>query len=286
MVRILARPRTISAAGAPPKNIQEYVGRLASGTDDVSIARMVSPAGWSEPHQQPAFDEYSFVLSGTLKIETAEGPITVRAGEVAHVPAGERVAYATPEGAEYIAICRPAFDPAVVNREETPAKSEPGCEGALVFEVGGAESLERIGPLWEGLARHHVDRAEVSSSPFVEEMAGKTFAARLSELREKNRDRLMRVELVASPGTGAPIGYCVTSASEGGVGEVESIFVDHSYRCRGVGSALLRHAIDWMEAEGVTDQMVSVFASNEDALPFYARHGFHPRFHLLIRRRQ
>ena len=111
-------PTRVAAAGTPPKQIEEYVGRVNSQTDGVSIARMVSPAGWEEPTQTPAFDEYTIVLRGSLRVDHADGTLDVRAGETVIAHAGERVRYSTPEeGAEYIAVCLPAFSPEAVNRE-------------------------------------------------------------------------------------------------------------------------------------------------------------------------
>ncbi len=287
MVRHIPGPRTVPAAGSPPKLIEEFVGRLVSGTDALSIARMRSPPGWSEPPQRAAFDEYTLVLAGALVVESPGGPVAVRGGEAVHVRAGERVAYATPEGAEYIAVCLPAFDSELVGREEAVA-IEPGSPPVppreVAFEVLGPDGLDRIEPLWEGLAAHHIAQARAAAPNYLDEMCGKTFAARRTELLEKNRDRLLRVELAVDGAAARPVAYCVSSAAPGSVGEVESIYVDGEYRGWGLGSALLEHASTWMDGVGVTEQALLVFAGNDGALPFYARHGFHPRFHVLVRR--
>ncbi len=104
--------------GDPPKQIEEFVGRVNTETDSVSIARMVSPPGWDEPAQTPAFDEYTLVLSGLLRVEHDGGALDVRAGEAVITHRGERVRYSTPgEGAEYVAICLPAFSPDTVHRD-------------------------------------------------------------------------------------------------------------------------------------------------------------------------
>ena len=286
MVRHIPGPRTVPAAGSPPKLIEEFVGRLASGTDALSIARMRSPPGWSEPPQRAAFDEYTLVLAGALVVGAADGPIVVGEGEAVHVRAGERVEYSTPEGAEYIAVCLPAFDPGLAGREGAgSAGATPrGLPEEIVFEVHGPDGLGRIEPLWEGLAAHHVAQARAVAPAFLDEMGGKTFAARRAELLEKNRDRALRVELAVDGATGVPVGYCVSSAAPNSAGEVESVYVDEAYRGRGIGSALLEHASTWMDGVGVTEQAVLVFAGNDGTLPFYARHGFLPRFCVLIRR--
>ena len=116
MPRHLGAPQRIAAPG--DKLIEEFVGRISSQTDGVSIARMVSPSGWEEPAQTPAFDEYTVVLRGLLRVEHDDGIIDVRAGEAIVTQAGERVRYSTPnDGAEYIAVCLPAFSPETVNRD-------------------------------------------------------------------------------------------------------------------------------------------------------------------------
>jgi len=113
-------PKVIESAGNKPKRIEEYVGRVNSGTEEVSVARMVSPAGWVEPGQTPEFDEYTVVLRGTLRVTTKGGELDVHAGQGVITPKGEWVKYSTPdeEGAEYVAVCLPAFSPATVHRDE------------------------------------------------------------------------------------------------------------------------------------------------------------------------
>jgi quercetin dioxygenase-like cupin family protein len=114
----IASPTRIAPAGNKPKVIDEFVGRVNTRTADVSIARMTSPPGWIEPAQRPAFDEYTLVLAGVLEVTHDHGVLRVRAGEAVHVARGERVRYATPEGAEYVAVCLPAFAPDTVHRED------------------------------------------------------------------------------------------------------------------------------------------------------------------------
>ena len=125
MPRLVKTPARITAAGNKPKRIDEYVGRVHTGNARVSVARMRSPEGWVEPAQAPEFEEHTFVISGLLRVEhwdAAGAPATldVRAGELVSVAAGERVRYSTPEpgGAEYVAICVPAFSPDLVHRDE------------------------------------------------------------------------------------------------------------------------------------------------------------------------
>ena len=110
----------IKAAGTPPKEIQEFIGRVNTGTAEVSIARMRSPQGWSEPVQIPEFNEYTVVLKGALHVTFEGKGVVVREGQAILVEAGESVQYSTPEheGAEYIAVCVPAFSPQTVHRSE------------------------------------------------------------------------------------------------------------------------------------------------------------------------
>ena len=115
----LPSPTRIVAAGTPPKAIDEYVGRVNSRTAAVSVAHMRSPSGWVEPGQRPAFDEYTVVLGGMLRVTHEGGTIDVRAGEAVIARRGEWVQYSSPgpEGAEYIAVCLPAFSPETVHRD-------------------------------------------------------------------------------------------------------------------------------------------------------------------------
>jgi len=119
-MRHIKEPVVIRAAGNKPKRIEELVGRASTGTPEVSVARMQSPAGWEEPTQTPEFDEVTVVLAGTLRVECAGETVDVRAGEAVFLRAGETVRYSTPspEGAEYVAVCVPAFSPDLVHRNE------------------------------------------------------------------------------------------------------------------------------------------------------------------------
>ncbi len=118
MPTVLTSPAIVECAGHPPKEIAEFVGRVNTDTGDVSVARMRSPAGWTEPPQTPELDEVTYVIAGTLMIEHAEGTSSVDAGSAVLVRRGERVRYFTPERCEYVAVCVPAFSPDLVHREE------------------------------------------------------------------------------------------------------------------------------------------------------------------------
>jgi mannose-6-phosphate isomerase-like protein (cupin superfamily) len=119
MAILIQKPIVIEAAGEPPKLIEEFVGRVNSDTAAVSIARMKSPAGWCEPGQTPEFDEYTVVLRGRLHVKLQDVAFDVGAGQAIIVEAGQWVQYSSPspEGAEYVAVCIPAFSPEIVHRE-------------------------------------------------------------------------------------------------------------------------------------------------------------------------
>ena len=120
MPRLIEAPSRVTAAGNKPKLIDEYVGRVNSGTSDLSIAHMRSPGGWLEPGQRPDFDEFTVVVKGTLRVEYEGGALDVQAGQAVVTEKGEWVRYSTPgeEGAEYFAICFPAFSMETVHRDE------------------------------------------------------------------------------------------------------------------------------------------------------------------------
>jgi mannose-6-phosphate isomerase-like protein (cupin superfamily) len=120
MATLIQQPTIVQAAGNKPKIIEEYIGRVNSKTDGVSIARMKSPSGWVEPGQTPEFDEYTVVLRGTLRVTTQSGSMDVHAGQAVVTHKGEWVQYSTPgsEGAEYVAICLPAFSMDTVHRDD------------------------------------------------------------------------------------------------------------------------------------------------------------------------
>ena len=120
MPRLIESPSIIQAAGTKPKRIEEFIGRVNSGHGAVSVARMKSPSGWVEPGQRPEFEEITLVLRGMVRVEYEDGSLEVRAGQAVVTAPGEWVRYSTPEadGAEYVAVCVPAFSPDTVHRDE------------------------------------------------------------------------------------------------------------------------------------------------------------------------
>jgi mannose-6-phosphate isomerase-like protein (cupin superfamily) len=123
MPELINTPSRVEAAGTKPKLIDEFVGRVNTGEERVSVARMNSPQGWVEPGQRPDFDEWTLVLDGTLSVEHEAGSLDVRAGQAILVRGGEWVRYSTPYagGAEYVAVCLPAFSPDTVHRDDDDA---------------------------------------------------------------------------------------------------------------------------------------------------------------------
>src|SRR5215831_4750810 len=124
MPKLIQAPTRITAAGNKPKLIEEFMGRVNTGEARLSIARMRSPEGWVEPGQTPEFGEFTLVLKGTLRVTHRRGALEVTADQAVIAPAGEWVQYSTPlpGGAEYIAICLPAFSPQIVHRDPEPSK--------------------------------------------------------------------------------------------------------------------------------------------------------------------
>jgi quercetin dioxygenase-like cupin family protein len=120
MPKLIAAPAVVAAAGTKPKKIEEFAGRVISGHAQVSVARMTSPSGWQEPGQRPEFEEITVVLRGMVRVEHDSGVLEVRAGQAVVTAPGEWVRYSTPEpdGAEYVAVCVPAFSSATVHRDE------------------------------------------------------------------------------------------------------------------------------------------------------------------------
>jgi len=117
--KLIEKPTVIDCVGTKPKQIQEFAGRVNSGHAGVSVARMISPSGWEEPGQRPEFEEITVVLNGMLRVEHEKGTLDVHAGQAVVTSAGEWVRYSTPgaDGAEYVAVCLPAFSPTTVHRD-------------------------------------------------------------------------------------------------------------------------------------------------------------------------
>lgn len=282
MVRVINSPRLIPAAGSPPKTIAEYIGREVSGTSPISIAMMKSPAGWGEPGQIPEFDEYSLVLQGTLIISTRTESISVQSGQVAITPAGEWVRYSSPEGAEYLAVCIPAFSPDLVHREGSDrSENKTGADPSeLIFEEFDRSGLSLVEELWNQLRIYHASHAR----HFSDQLQARSFSERCQEILKTNDCREILVHLARVKIQGPYVGFCVTSAEVGDYGEIESIYVKPEYRSMGIGTVFLNRALSWMEQTGVSEYRVGVAEGNEQSFRFYERFGFYPRRHVLVRK--
>lgn len=280
MMQVIESPTVIAAAGEPPKQIEEYVGVSVTGTNTLSIARMVSPPGWSEEGQTPEFDEYTVVLSGALHVESREEVAIIRAGQAVITPAHSWVRYSTPDGAEYIAVCHPAFTRERVPRDvpggETPAS--PDYHDSIMYETGGSDLLDRVATLWLLQRDHHA----ATSRFFSDQIRNRTFDDRRSDILSQNRNRSLLVILARKKETGEMAGFCISSGARGEPGEIESIFVHPQMRGWGIGSELMRRSRTWMEHCGCDGCRVMVGDGNEDVLPFYQKFGFFPRYHHLL----
>jgi ethanolamine utilization protein EutQ (cupin superfamily) len=139
MPRLIPQAQRIAAAGNKPKLIDEYVGRVTSQEERLSVAHMQSPAGWIEPGQRPAFDEFTVVLKGVLRVQHEKGSLDVKAGQAVMTAKGEWVRYSTPfpEGAEYIAVCLPAFSMETVNRDADGAEDTQRLDIRKLGIAGG-----------------------------------------------------------------------------------------------------------------------------------------------------
>ena len=118
MPKLIEQPAVVAAAGSKPKRIEEYFGRVRTEGAHVSVARMLSPAGWVEPGQRPEFQEITVVITGSLHVRHESGELVVEAGQAVVSEPGEWVQYSTPRGADYLAVCVPAFSPASVHRDD------------------------------------------------------------------------------------------------------------------------------------------------------------------------
>ena len=139
MPRLIAEAKRIAAAGNKPKLIDEYIGRANSGESRLSVAHMQSPSGWIEPGQRPEFDEFTVVLKGVLRVQHEKGSLDVKAGQAVVAQKGEWVRYSTPfpEGAEYIAVCLPAFSMESVHRDEEQAEATQKLDIRKLGVAGG-----------------------------------------------------------------------------------------------------------------------------------------------------
>jgi tRNA-Thr(GGU) m(6)t(6)A37 methyltransferase TsaA len=196
MPKKIPSPAIIEAAGNKPKRIEEYVGRVRSQTSTVSVARMTSPAGWEEPAQTPEFDEVTLVLRGVVRVDGAGGPVEVKAGEAVLARAGETVRYSTPQGAEYVAVCVPAFSPALVHRHAAGAPAPvPEARPPTIEIVGWVRSpvTDKVDEGWGGVeATIELEPAHRGATRGLEEFSHAVIVCLLHQARYEPGRHLLR----------------------------------------------------------------------------------------------
>jgi GNAT superfamily N-acetyltransferase/quercetin dioxygenase-like cupin family protein len=250
------RPAVIEAAGFPPKRIEEYAGRVNSGHAAVSVARMISPQGWSEPGQRPEFEEITVVLRGTLRVEHEGGVAEVGAGEAVVTSPGEWVRYGSPHpgGAEYVAVCLPAFSPATVHRDDEAPAAVSAPPAAAPVTPAPRPDLR-------------IDRLTIDDAPAV--LA--TVEALLRELGEEGDEAGVgdpaavlaawraageRFQVFAARGEDGAIAGLLTLFESfaiylgGAYGVINEMYVAPGHRSTGVGAALIGAAAAWGRERG------------------------------------
>src|SRR5262245_46299575 len=271
MPRLIESPTIIQAAGTLPKRIEEYAGRVNSAHSHVSVARMVSPHGWSEPGQRPEFEEITVVLRGTVRVEHEGGALEVAAGEAVVTAPGEWVRYGTPNpgGAEYVAVCLPAFSPATVHRDDDApaAKPEPAARpgpAAKPEPVAKQEPPRARSAVPAGIA---IERLSMDAAPEV--LAGVN--ALLAELGEEGDEAGItdipavlaawraagdRFQAFVARASGGRLAGLLTLFESfaiyagGAYGVINEMYVAPDRRSAGVGAALIEAAAAYGRGRG------------------------------------
>ena len=261
------KPTIVQAAGQPPKLIEEYIGRVNSKTEAVSVARMKSPAGWSEPAQVPAFDEYTVVLHGSLSVQLKESVLEVKAGQAIIVEAGEWVQYSTPspEGAEYIAVCLPAFSSALVHRESPPDEAQRLPSEGITFERMSDDHGQAVIDIFN----HYVTK---SFAAYPEQPVPYEFFIKMQQLVQGYPAYVALTPDRKVVGFGFlrpwhPAGTLRRTA------EV-SYFISPDFTRRGIGRALLNTLIGEALLLGVDSLVASISSRNEESILFHQKNGF------------
>jgi L-amino acid N-acyltransferase YncA/mannose-6-phosphate isomerase-like protein (cupin superfamily) len=268
MATLIEKPTTIRAAGQPPKVIEELIGRVNCNTGAVSIARMKSPLGWSEPGQTPEFDEYTVVLRGSLRVTLENEEFDVRAGQAIIVEAGEWVQYSTPspDGAEYIAVCLPAFSPAMVHRDDDetslPQVQKPA---GLTFET----MSERHGREVIDIFNHYITQ---SFAAYPDQPMPYEFFGRYQQMTQGYP------AFVAVADSGRVIGFGLLrpihpAGTLRRTAEV-SYFISPEYTRQGIGRALLDQLIEKAIPLGIDSLVASISSKNESSMAFHRKNGF------------
>lgn len=269
MATLLQEPIMIQAAGHPPKLIEEFIGRVNSKTAAVSVARMRSPSGWSEPGQTPEFDEYTVVLRGSLHVKLKDHEFDVTAGQAIIVLAGEWVQYSSPspEGAEYIAVCIPAFSPETVHREGDAPKN------TVVQEPQAAFILEPMtnchGPAVIDIFNHFVTH---SFAAYPDQPVPHEFFGRFQQMTQGYPAFVATVDLGQVVGFGflRPFHPASTLSRTAEV----TYFISPEFTKRGIGTALLKRLSDEAILRGIDLLVASISSKNEESIAFHRKNGF------------
>jgi phosphinothricin acetyltransferase len=269
MALLIQGPTTIQAAGQPPKLIEEFIGRVNSNTTAVSIARMKSPSGWSEPGQTPEFDEYTVVLRGTLHVKLKDQEFDVRAGQAIIVRAGEWVQYSSPlsEGAEYIAVCLPAFSSETVHRESDSPRDTVPQKPQVGF------NLE---PMAEDHARAVIDIFNhfVTSSfaAYPDQPVPHEFFGRFQQMTQGYPAYVATVDSGRVVGFGFLRPFHPASTLRR-TAEV-TYFISPEFTKRGIGTVLLKRLIEEATPMGIDSLVASISSKNEESIAFHRKNGF------------
>lgn len=263
------KPTTIQAAGQPPKLIEEFIGRVNSKTTAVSAARMRSPSGWSEPGQTPEFDEYTVVLRGTLHVKLKDREFDVTAGQAIIVKAGEWVQYSSPspEGAEYIAVCIPAFSPETVHRESNaprdavPRKPQVGFNLKPMAEDHGRAVID--------IFNHFVTS---SFAAYPDQPVPHEFFGRFQQMTQGYP------AFVAIVDSGCVVGFGLLrpfhpASTLSRTAEI-TYFISPEFTKRGIGTALLNRLIEEAVPRGIDLLVASISSKNEESIAFHRKNGF------------
>jgi L-amino acid N-acyltransferase YncA/mannose-6-phosphate isomerase-like protein (cupin superfamily) len=267
MAILIEKPTTIQAAGQPPKRIEEFIGRVNSQTAAVSIARMKSPSGWSEPGQTPEFDEYTVVLRGVLRVKLKDQEFDVQAGQAIIVQAGEWVAYSTPsaEGAEYVAVCMPAFSPVLVHRDTEDTTRSAQATARVALEP----MAEGHGPAVIEIFNHYVTQ---SFAAYPDQPVPREFFARFQQMIQGYPAYVAVVDSgqVAGFGFLRPFHPANTLRRTAEV----TYFIAPQFTKQGIGSTLLKQLMDDAARRGIDSLVASISSRNEESIAFHRKNGF------------
>ena len=268
MATLIAKPTTIQAAGQPPKRIEEFIGRVNSETTEVSIARMKSPTGWSEPGQTPEFDEYTVVLQGGLHVKLKNEEFDVEAGQAVVVQAGQWVQYSTPspDGAEYVAVCVPAFLPMMAHRDGDRA-GETG--GLRATEVALEPMAECHGHAVIDIFNHYVTQ---SFAAYPDQPAPYEFFARFQQMTQGYPAYVA----VVGPGRVVGFGFLRPFHPANTLRRTAEVtyFISPEHRGQGIGRVMLDRLIEEAASRGIDSLVANISSRNEESLAFHRKNGF------------